>query len=793
MKNDKCNACSGFPTAGAPCEPNNFTKAVVEINNPEECPILFHKVVIPVSMGDETAVPPAIGKYSNVLLVYEANNHSYLYSSDGVPTRLNNGFTDYEDAINLPQINGVTLLGNKNSSELGLADAPVIIQLQDNSWSCDKTPEQIYDAFNNGATVVLDSGPGGTEGTRVWPVQQLGYNANDNKLLGIITYAHTQNADEFTGDGGYGLFTLYGDHTADFGDLPWQRPIFVSDFTGLGWDGETLYGVPATSGSIGMVKPGLGLSVESDGTLSASGTVIGFDTVAAMKLDTQLANGDYVRTYGYRSKGDRGGAFYVVRELTNADTVDEMTLIALADNSLVAELNSPIVLPETLGAYGDGTHDDSAVINKLIELYKSGQKIGFSPVIYGVGSPILVTITSTDGKACRLDFNDCTLKGLNNTMECVLRVNAHEGLYAANQNGFFRNLTLDQDYKTLVGLDILYSGRIVYDNISVKNVPVGGGIGIWVSGRLAEGNASPGNLFNNIRGSGDWNDSYSDIYDYNTFIKIDSGDNTFSNLDFQNIKRGIEVNRFCTFSNVHGYVGMNNRYVDSYFMKFNAGALVTNAYPDTQQFAFVNNTHDAVTLTNVILIFSNESGVDAETLTAHPPYSFISLRNNEANMAITGLQIQNNLATLYLQDSAVINGTQYYRTNPIIDQVSTSYTSISYQVTPFIMTTMTDGTTHFTPGGISYQGDMQNMKIRLICKTAVSNPPIKPCRWNTGVWRNYALIEGKFPAVITRPGSSTRDIVAVDVTNQELTIFDSMAVGDYLEVTIPMIQKQVGN
>lgn len=524
-----------------------------------------------------------------------------------------------------------------------------------------------------------------------------------------------------------------------------------------------------------------------------SRAVLCFDTVADMKSAESLVSGCFARTFGFRTLGDKGSAFYKIREITNADVVDEMTIIAIGSDNLIAELNNPVVLPETLGAYGDGTHDDSTAINKLIEVYKSGRKIEFSPVIYGVASPIYVVITSTDGKACRLDFNDCTFKGLNSEMDCVLQINTREGLFGANQNGFFRNLTLDQDYKTPIGLDILYSGRIVYDNISVKNIPVGGGIGIWVSGRLVEGNASPGNLFNNIRGSGDWNDSYSDIYDYNTFIKIDSGDNTFSNLDFQNIKRGIEVNRFCTFSNVHGYVGMNNRYVDSYFMKFNAGALVTNAYPDTQQFAFVNNTHDAVTLTNVILIFSNESGVDAETLTAHPPYSFISLRNNEANMVITGLQIQNNLATLYLQDSAVINGTQYYRTSPIIDQVSTSYSSISYQVTPFIMTTMTDGTTHFTPGGISYQGDMQNMKIRLICKTAVSNPPIKPCRWNTGVWRNYALVEGKFPAVITRPGSSTRDVVAVDVTNQELTIFDSMAVGDYLEVTIPMIQKQVGN
>lgn len=78
-----CSACGEEPKKKA----NSFTKAVVEVNNPETL-VLFRKVVIPVSMGDETTTPPAIGKYHNVLLVYEANNNAYLYSSDGIPTRL---------------------------------------------------------------------------------------------------------------------------------------------------------------------------------------------------------------------------------------------------------------------------------------------------------------------------------------------------------------------------------------------------------------------------------------------------------------------------------------------------------------------------------------------------------------------------------------------------------------------------------------------------------------------------------------------------------------------------------
>ena len=68
-------------------ECNDFTKAVINIENPEVL-TLFHKVVIPASMGDEEAVPPVVGKYHNTLLYYEASDNSYLYSSDGIPTKV---------------------------------------------------------------------------------------------------------------------------------------------------------------------------------------------------------------------------------------------------------------------------------------------------------------------------------------------------------------------------------------------------------------------------------------------------------------------------------------------------------------------------------------------------------------------------------------------------------------------------------------------------------------------------------------------------------------------------------
>ena len=77
----ECTACGDKPKNTA----KDFTKAVIEINNPEQL-VLLRKVVVPSSLGDDEENPAAIGRYRNVILQYEANNHIYLYSSDGIPT-----------------------------------------------------------------------------------------------------------------------------------------------------------------------------------------------------------------------------------------------------------------------------------------------------------------------------------------------------------------------------------------------------------------------------------------------------------------------------------------------------------------------------------------------------------------------------------------------------------------------------------------------------------------------------------------------------------------------------------
>lgn len=76
-----CNC--GNPKCNGEC---GFSPAVLQINN-REC-VLFSKVDVPASMGDETTYPPKPGKYKNVVLHYKSTKASFLYTSDGIPIRI---------------------------------------------------------------------------------------------------------------------------------------------------------------------------------------------------------------------------------------------------------------------------------------------------------------------------------------------------------------------------------------------------------------------------------------------------------------------------------------------------------------------------------------------------------------------------------------------------------------------------------------------------------------------------------------------------------------------------------
>ena len=92
-----------------------------------------------------------------------------------------------------------------------------------------------------------------------------------------------------------------------------------------------------------------------------------FNNVSDMQLATNLVNNSFVKTMGFYNIGDGGQAYYKVREKTLSDIVDDITIISLSSNDIVAELIKPSVIkPEIFGSYGDGVHDDSDAISYML-------------------------------------------------------------------------------------------------------------------------------------------------------------------------------------------------------------------------------------------------------------------------------------------------------------------------------------------------------------------------------------------------------------------------------------------
>lgn len=120
--------------------------------------------------------------------------------------------------------------------------------------------------------------------------------------------------------------------------------------------------------------------------------ILSYDSVADMMSAENLTDGSYVETYGFHNVGDNGGAKYIVREIRNTDVVDGVSIIALSDPDLVAEL-----LPDEnfnakqFGAYGDGEHDDYLAIQKAIDFcLNKGNSVFLPEGTYNVSRALII-------------------------------------------------------------------------------------------------------------------------------------------------------------------------------------------------------------------------------------------------------------------------------------------------------------------------------------------------------------------------------------------------------------------
>lgn len=136
-----------------------------------------------------------------------------------------------------------------------------------------------------------------------------------------------------------------------------------------------------------------------------------FNNIASMKAATNLIAGSFTKTNGFYSLDDKGGAYYYVRNVTNSDVVDEITIIALSDNNLVAELLiTDKMSVKQFGAKGDGTNDDTDNIQLCLNNCKD--------VLIENGTYMIDASDSIKPASnTKIEINNATLKAIANNLD----------------------------------------------------------------------------------------------------------------------------------------------------------------------------------------------------------------------------------------------------------------------------------------------------------------------------------------------------------------------------------------
>ena len=114
-----------------------------------------------------------------------------------------------------------------------------------------------------------------------------------------------------------------------------------------------------------------------------------FDTLNDMKEATNFVNGCYAKTLGYNELNDGGASYYKIRTKTLDDETDEIFLIELDDDNLVAEL---IILKELnvkqAGLTGSSEDDATSILTVLCN---SDYNLYFPEGTYSINTPITLT------------------------------------------------------------------------------------------------------------------------------------------------------------------------------------------------------------------------------------------------------------------------------------------------------------------------------------------------------------------------------------------------------------------
>ena len=187
-----------------------------------------------------------------------------------------------------------------------------------------------------------------------------------------------------------------------------------------------------------------------------------FDTVADMKLAENFIAGSFARTLGYHSVNDGGGALY---KISDTGTANEMDVIAVYGGLKAHLIYCGTVYPEMLGAYGDGTHDDSDALQRAINLTNCNLEL-----INGKTYNYATTLT-INRRFYNFNGNGATLHYTGSGVGLLVDLSALTSHKRDLTN--ISNFVLEAPSST-DALKVNYANKAKFDNIKVYDFPANG-------------------------------------------------------------------------------------------------------------------------------------------------------------------------------------------------------------------------------------------------------------------------------------------------------------------------------
>ena len=320
------------------------------------------------------------------------------------------------------------------------------------------------------------------------------------------------------------------------------------------------------------------------------GVVFSYDTVADMAAAENLVAGCYATTGGFYALNDGGGATYKIRAI-GSDTANAQTLIALTDETLLAELieDSPLNVKKC-GVHGDGETDDATLIQNLIDTHGYGT-LYFPNGTYLITSPLTIPSANDGGVSLTLDEN-ATIK-TNLDIDSLIEVgNNSTGSYTRYAKGSIVTISggiLDATHTTQALKIVSNRKQTIVENLTILNVSTRG---IYTA-TGSDSTTSTDNKFINVNICGNRSANSS------VGIYLNAYDDKLTHININGCKTGIHFEKSGhTLEDIHilGSWDSSTPTAEDYErtkgleLNGNGVYLFTDIYIDTMSKCFVFNT-----------------------------------------------------------------------------------------------------------------------------------------------------------------------------------------------------------